>query len=596
MVLVGFAAITVDVGAMYNARGDLQRTADSAAMAAAAMLSEFEMGEPQELARTAAVQMTRDNRVMGNEVDLDENSDIIFGRANYNAGNNSFSFTPTNDVPDAVRVRVRLSEDSPNGAFSLFFARALGKSSTRISADAIAMMVPRDIAVVSDLSASHTDDSELQHMGITEVNLQDVWDALDVSRGTSGVGNGVLPPAVGDPNVIPPAPGVGPIGPGGGGTDPGIAPNGAPSGPTWGWMHYWGEELTSGYEPTTDPGLVYLPQSVNWANANLNTWLTNVGYNAAEIAALNSSAFDASVDGSGYRGYTTRTAVALGLARWNSGIAGGLWSAVGGPAGNNNNWVSANELTWLVTYPFPQGNWNDFIYNYIRRNNTEMYGANPDYRYRYGLKTFVNYLLERNPSHAATPDLNSTPTQPMQSVKDAVQVMMDRLYELETDDHVSLEIYGTTGRHEVDLTSDFYAVSNRLNEMQAGHYDSYTNIGGGIQRAIEELTSARARPAAKKVIVLLTDGKSNVDEFGEVSNYNDGAAWAVAQAQEAAALGIRIFAVSVGVDADWALMEDLAEIANGEAFYAGESPEEYSESLKTIFETIGGRRPIALIH
>ena len=33
-VLLGFAALTVDVGAMYNARAQLQRSADSAALAA----------------------------------------------------------------------------------------------------------------------------------------------------------------------------------------------------------------------------------------------------------------------------------------------------------------------------------------------------------------------------------------------------------------------------------------------------------------------------------------------------------------------------------------------------------------------------------
>ena len=36
--IAGFAALTIDVGAMYNAKADLQRTADAAALAGAAAL------------------------------------------------------------------------------------------------------------------------------------------------------------------------------------------------------------------------------------------------------------------------------------------------------------------------------------------------------------------------------------------------------------------------------------------------------------------------------------------------------------------------------------------------------------------------------
>ncbi len=46
-VLLGFAALTIDVGAMYNAKAELQRTADSAALAAASMLAEFAAGDPR---------------------------------------------------------------------------------------------------------------------------------------------------------------------------------------------------------------------------------------------------------------------------------------------------------------------------------------------------------------------------------------------------------------------------------------------------------------------------------------------------------------------------------------------------------------------
>ena len=597
VVLIGFAAITVDVGAMYNARNDLQRTADAAALAAAQRLTEYTTSDPLELARTTAAEFVRSNAVFGKEVDIDMESDVVFGRANYNAVTNTYSFTPTTTMPDAVRVRVRMAEDAPNAPMSLFFAQVFGHHTKDLSAEATAMLVPRDIAVVADLSASHSDDSELRHYQSTEVNLFDVWAALPVNRGVSGVGDGVYPIPAGDPENPPADPGVGPGGPGDT-LDPGAAPGGGQVGPTFGWMYYWGTELDSSYNPTSDPGLIYLPRSVNWTDAELQTMLNNVGYSDAEVSALMNKAYDGSKDSSGQYGWTNRVAVALGLARWDSGIPGGLWESVPvgqRKSGNNNAWPAAAELTWLVPYPYDGGSWSDYIYNYMRSTSNYMYDANPNFRYRFGVKTFVNYLQEKYPEHDNVPDFADTPQQPMKAVKDSVHHMMTKLYDLETDDHVSLEVYGTTARHEVNLTNDYFSVSERLMSLQAGHYDTFTNIGGGIQEAIEELSSGRARPGARKVIILLTDGKANVNEQGETSDYGGGRTYALSKAQAAATQGIRIYTVSVGSDGDQDLMRDVAEVGAGEMFHAEGSIEEYSAQLDQIFETLGGRRPVELI-
>ena len=83
--------------------------------------------------------------------------------------------------------------------------------------------------------------------------------------------------------------------------------------------------------------------------------------------------------------------------------------------------------------------------------------------------------------HSKTPELANTPHQPMNAVKEAVTYLTTLMGGLDTDDQLSLEIYGTTARHEVNLTIDHHLISDRLNEMQAGHYDSYTNMGGGFQ-------------------------------------------------------------------------------------------------------------------
>jgi hypothetical protein len=224
-----------------------------------------------------------------------------------------------------------------------------------------------------------------------------------------------------------------------------------------------------------------------------------------------------------------------------------------------------------------------------------MYSANSAFRYRFGLKTFVNYLLERRESKAETPILSEAPCQPLEAVKDGVRLCLQVLDELDSNDQMSLEIYATTANHEYDLTEDYHETAAALDNMQAGHYNTYTCIGGGLQTAIDELESSRSRNYAKKIIILMTDGRANINKWG---NYDlDGAkSYALEQAERAAELGFRIYTISVGVAADRDLMQQIASIGRAEEFYAsGIDPEQYSAQLMEIFGRLGGKRPVALI-
>ena len=591
--IVGFAALTVDVGVMYNAKADLQRTADAAALAAASRLIAFDQGEPTELARQEAIAFAGRNNVFGKSISL-EGSDVEFGRAVYNEQSGAYDFVPTDVLPDAVRVRIRLEQGSANGALQLYFARVFGKDYAEMTAEAVAMLVPRDIAVVADLSGSHNDDSELGNYKQTQINLFDVWDALPVEKGNNGVGNGVDPPPPGNPNSTNDPVGAFPGSPGnqGGNGDPGADPQGGGQvGPTWGLMYYWGNDVDASYQPSADPGLYYRPKGQNWNDSDLETWYQYAGYSEDEINALMANSYDNN------GAWPYRVAVALGLARWDSGIPGGLWESI--PPGHRNNgngngWVGSGEVEWLVDYPFDSGSWIDFI-NYTDQTSSSMYRADSGFRHRLGIKTFVNYLLEKKPEHDQTAELAETPAQPMQAVKDATAQLTQLLDGWETDDQLSLEIYGTTARHEVDLTRDFEEVSNRLTEMQAGYYDTWTNMGGGIQRGIEELTGARSRHTARKVMILLTDGMANVTANGNTGDYYNGRLYAKQMAQQAVDQGIRIFCVSVGSGADQALMQEIATLGSGEHFHAEGSIADYSAQLELIFMQLGGTRPVELI-
>lgn len=572
--LLGFAALSVDLGYLYMVRAELQVAADAAALAAAGQLANGG-GDAQAAARQMANQYAAINPVLNQTPVLDPATDVVFGQAILNPATGKYDFVPNAAVTDAVRVRVRRTADSPNGSVPLLFANIFGKSQKDMFAESTAILVPRDIAIVADLSASHNDDSELRHINEPNIsiNLWNVWAAMP----------GGMSPS--DPNYSP-----------------------QKAGPTWGaFMQQagFGEmTLNSGYNPVSDTGLAYLPKGSSWTS---NTVIANLlraqNYNEREVSAILSASYD-----SDETVWKARVCTALGLSVWRSGLGadpdGKLpkWQIEGLTPGNGDTKVVwSSELTWVRSYPYPSGSWSDWL-TYVKSTSSRMYSeGNTAFRYRFGVKTFMNYLLENKPSHSACPDLALTPAQPMQAVKEAVERMMQIIDELDTDDQVSLEVYDTWGRHEVDLTKDYAQISHRLNQMQAGYYQSTTNMADGENKAIAELSSGRARLAAVKVMILLTDGNANTDLSG-YTGYDEyepdtlPKIQAREKAQEAAAMGIRIYTVGVGARVDTVGLEEIAAIGHGTYFQASGSIDDYTAQLRAIFETLGGKRPVMLIN
>jgi Flp pilus assembly protein TadG len=568
--LLGFAALTIDVAVIYNTRADLQRAADAGAITAALSLSNNEFsGSPVETARDSAVAAVEQNPVLGQPVTVDPLVDVVFGRGNYDAGTNTYNFAPTTIMPDAVRVTVRMTADSPNGSAKLCLAPVFGKSVCDIEATAVASISPRDMAISADLSGSLRFDSLLRYYQSRAVNNYEIWDALPGGADdTDSVWQiGELP------------------------TDLDQA-----AGPAWGffkWICYGSDVTAAEYNPSYDAGLVTLQKGYDWADPDLESYLISRGYSAPEIEVIMSSeGGDDDDDGPVDPTYVYRVAAALGLAHWNSGIPGGLWETLGVPpadAGDGNFSVSDLELVWDETLmgrsaADSSAIWQQYI-NFMTGGT---------FQYRFGVKTVVDFLMERRVEPWNTPELIDTPLQPLQSVKDAVSILVDLLEDIEAVDQLSLEAYSRVGAHEVNLTTNFQSVSDRLNDLGPRQYGSGTNIGDGIKRSIEELTGPRSRASARKVIVLLTDGQANRDEAGN-STEEGGRAYALAQAQAAADLGMQIITISVGYGADQTLMEEIATIGHGTHFHAEGSIEQYTTELQNIFTQVGLKRPVALI-
>ncbi len=572
--VLGMAALVVDIGMLYTAQTELQVSADAAALAAASVLMTKE-DVRTEVVRAADTYASQ-NKVLGLTPAVYE-EDVELGRAVPNTTGDRYHFEAASEKWDAVRVHLRhVHSENPNEhpclSIPLTFAQIFGVVNQTLEAKSSAVLIPRDISVVIDLSGSMNDDSEVMHYkryrgergdyrdGI-QVNLRDIWCALD--------------------GPVPPYPYVPP-------ESEADSVYAGDTGPAVGVMGDWGSPIVpETYSPSSDAGLWYIPKGSSCTVAAVQTSLLSRGYTSDEAACLKSSSKDSSYSNQ----WRNRAAVIVGLATWRSGRSGGT------AGGNGDSIVQDSEISW-ATYPSYRKSWTwaDYL-SFVSSSGTSMYGANSQFRYRFGPKTFTDFLLENRCQYNQTDNLWATPEQPVYAVKDAVQAMTNDILALDSLDQMSLEIFGTTAKHEVNLSRTLEAVPGRLYQMQSGHYNTTTNMGGGLLTAYNELGSTRARKASAKVIMLMSDGKPNVDQYGNFVSSGSTSIdnWVKSVAQQAANDGMRIYTVSVGSDADVDLMAEIATIGRGEHFHAEGTPETYAAELEAIFRTLGGKRPVSLI-
>ncbi|HPU33302.1 MAG TPA: VWA domain-containing protein, partial [Phycisphaerae bacterium] len=237
------------------------------------------------------------------------------------------------------------------------------------------------------------------------------------------------------------------------------------------------------------------------------------------------------------------------------------------------------------------------------------YYGNPQLRWRFGLKTLVDFPQDKYPSHNDSPGLAGAPEEPMGAVANAVQESLNIIESLESNDLVGTAAYSTQGYGPAQkpsalswLTDDLNLLRDQVATLQAGMWSTNTNIAQGIDRGAEVLLqSPRGRDNAAKIMVLLTDGNANQtrSEPSQYLPYDRRPAEDTLDAARDAHLAhpqrIRIYCVSVGVDSDQELMEQVAQIGQGEHFHAGGDVESYREQLQQIFRDLGGRRSVVLM-
>ncbi len=146
-VLVGFAALTVDVGTLYRARSELQAAADAGALAAASTFTTDEMlqvrlGGDSGYAAVVSTLQGRAADLAGRNDTLNDSttlvtSDVVVGWIDVTSGTSPIDPTAQSSIHNAVRVTARRSPGA-NGPVEFFFAPIFGLWSSEVSAVGVA--------------------------------------------------------------------------------------------------------------------------------------------------------------------------------------------------------------------------------------------------------------------------------------------------------------------------------------------------------------------------------------------------------------------------------------------------------------------------
>jgi hypothetical protein len=144
----------------------------------------------------------------------------------------------------------------------------------------------------------------------------------------------------------------------------------------------------------------------------------------------------------------------------------------------------------------------------------------------------------------------------------------------------------TTSEINCNLASNHSAVTSAMATLSTKKWNGRTNISAGINRGIQALTSASARPYAAKTIVLMSDGAAN--EPGGCGSQGCSQAFQAAlnKAAQAADEDIIIHTITYG-EANPDLMQDIADATGGNHYIAPDAT-----ALQDIFEEIALTLPV----
>jgi len=140
------------------------------------------------------------------------------------------------------------------------------------------------------------------------------------------------------------------------------------------------------------------------------------------------------------------------------------------------------------------------------------------------------------------------------------------------NDRVGLVVFAGEAFTQAPLTLDHSVITDLLTQMEVGMIEDGTAVGMGLATAVKRL---QASDAASRVVVLLTDGRSNTGEIGPVT-----------AAQMAQALGVKVYTIGAGSRGTARVPVDDPILGRR---YATIQVDVDESTLRTVAETTGGR-------
>ena len=158
-------AFSIDLGYMYTVQGQLDRSVDAAALAAAAELHDgVDSAYDQAVEYLVRNPVGNAKTVAGNDGFealkvqwLEQHQDELeISTGVWNPITRTLDPSSNSNPPSAIEVSLNHTN------MPLFFGRILGRETFSVHSSAVASFRPRDIVVVIDLSASMNNDSEFK--------------------------------------------------------------------------------------------------------------------------------------------------------------------------------------------------------------------------------------------------------------------------------------------------------------------------------------------------------------------------------------------------------------------------------------------------
>ena len=559
VVMLGMMAFSIDLGYMYSLQAELQRACDAAALAGVSALPD---GEAQ--AQTAAVEYLVRNPV-GNAFTFNNQTDDINSKVALFKQQFQSDLTFKTGTWDSTTQKIVTSQTTQPSSLSvsrsysnlpLFFAPILGQDTFSITAESVASFQPRDIVLVLDFSGSMNDDTTFEgysKLGKTAVDTNLLQCYQDLGS------------------------------------------------PVYGTMQFEPQYASiKGTTPTGgDKPQIYVEYRNSTVYVTSTLPLENVVLKFSNNATKTFSGLSGTSGTFTGSGSNANKTISKAWVKSGNNLSG-QGPSYGEPFDFSSSSINAAIKTALglngVTYPYPAGSWDDYI-NYCKSSSN--LNDNGGYYYMFGYKNLINYWLAQYPAHSQTPDLWKASAQPVTALKDSVDLFVSFLKEVPTDDHIGLSVYDALDGNailESSLTTNFSYVANIVRQRQAGHYTSYTNIGAGMQVGRQHLDSY-GRTNALKMMVLMTDGNANWHN----GQYDvTGATQQVISEANLCAVSTRkypIITISLGVDADTAIMQQVADITHGTHFVVpgGATIQAMQDQLHDAFKIIANQRPLKLV-